>query len=641
MNLQKAFLLALAFLILPASHGQQLEDAWLEAVEIYGIPLKKYAAGSEVKTLDSAALATLPAGSLSDLLMQETGLYLKEYGHGMASTISFRGTGASHTAVLWNGLNLNSLTLGSSDFSGISVFLFDELNVHYGAASALYGTDALGGSIVMRTAPRWIKGVEGEAVQVVGSFGEYFTGAKARYGNGKWEGHTAVYHDILENNFPFENTAKFGAPVERQQNAAIHQYGVLQEVAYKFAANRYLALKAWHHVSDNEIMPVMSANFRPGNYEQLENENTRVVLDYHQNDNWGYFNGMAGFVRDHQVYSGGNPISTIRFISRAEWERGLGNNLTAKLGADWRYIRPDVARYETGITQHRQDLHASLRWEPLPQLLLSAAVRQAFVTGFTAPFSPSVGAEWHLTQQENSQLTWKAAAARSYRVPTFNDLYWQPGGNPDLKPEQGWNVESGFRYQFDNNSWKWSATATAYRMWVTDWIVWMDGGSFWTPQNIREVDAAGIELDGRLERQTSWGNWAAWGQYALTSAKNRFGLSDFDRSGGKQLPYTPEHRATLGSELQWKGWLLRGMGQYTGKRYLTSTNESALPGFFRADMMLGKGFQWRKLPMHISVRANNIFDADYQNMANRAMPGRHYQMILRVQFQKHPHKTKR
>lgn len=139
------FLVGLFFLV--RSSGAQVLDTttYLNEVRIYGLPVTTYSTGSKIEQIKTGEEVM----TLSDKLINETSLYLKTYGNNQLSTIAIRGSTASQTAILWNGININSPTLGQTDFSLIPLFLFDEISLRYGTASALYGSDAIGGSIIM------------------------------------------------------------------------------------------------------------------------------------------------------------------------------------------------------------------------------------------------------------------------------------------------------------------------------------------------------------------------------------------------------------------------------------------------------------------------------------------------------------
>ncbi|MCY0536351.1 TonB-dependent receptor plug domain-containing protein, partial [Klebsiella pneumoniae] len=74
---------------------------------------------------------------------------------GQLTTLSFRGTSANHTALLWNGININAPTVGQTDYSTVPLLGFDEMAIQYGSAASCVGTDAIGGSILLGSAPRW------------------------------------------------------------------------------------------------------------------------------------------------------------------------------------------------------------------------------------------------------------------------------------------------------------------------------------------------------------------------------------------------------------------------------------------------------------------------------------------------------
>ena len=128
------------FLVTPNIQAQKdtttIGNEVLREVRIYGIPIEKYATGSKVQKLDSAMLGTSNATTLARVLQQQSPIYIKAYGNEMLATASFRGTGAGHTAVLWNGLNINSLTAGQTDFTLVPMIAIDQVSIQPGSASA-------------------------------------------------------------------------------------------------------------------------------------------------------------------------------------------------------------------------------------------------------------------------------------------------------------------------------------------------------------------------------------------------------------------------------------------------------------------------------------------------------------------------
>ena len=112
--------------------------------------------------IDSLALAKSGTVRLSELLSQNTPIYIKAYGRGAMATASFRGTAPSHTRVTWNGLELNSPMLGMVDFSLIPVYFTDEVKLLHGSSSLSESSGALGGTILLENTPNWNNNLSGK-----------------------------------------------------------------------------------------------------------------------------------------------------------------------------------------------------------------------------------------------------------------------------------------------------------------------------------------------------------------------------------------------------------------------------------------------------------------------------------------------
>jgi vitamin B12 transporter len=630
---------ALLVYCLPLAALGQAQDSvrWLREVAVYGLPEAKYAAGSKVFRPDSAVLAQLRHGALPDLLMQHTPVYVREYGGpGMLATVSFRGTSPSHTALLWNGINLNQPTLGMIDYSLVPLAAGDQVEVQAGGGSGRFGTDALGGSIHLYSQPTWRAGRRFTVQQHVGSFGRYFAHGQARLSWGRWELRSQIYYQRAVNNFPFANITKPGAPTERQPNAATLNHGAIQEIYYKLSESRYLSVKAWHNANDRQVQPNMAdAEAQDRQWDR----NTRVVADYHDHSRLGYFRGKLAWVRDWLQFNQNTPVATNRYWAALDYEKKLGKKWSLQAGANWQHIVAEVAAYARRVREDRHDLYALLRYQPRPGWAVTANLRQAFVTGFAAPLAPSLGSELTLAKGPNHQLVAKAALSRNYRVPTLNDRYWQPGGNPDLRPELGHSGELGLAWQLGRAGRSVELEATHYRMWVDDWIIWLPQTSFWAPSNIRRARVVGLELSAKWARTLGRWQLAGGGQYALAQSTNRNTLNENDRSLGKQLPYVPLHRATAHAQVGRGQWFGNINFNYTSERFVSTDNDEVLAAFRLVNLGAGRALALGRAQngaaparLHLSLLLNNVLNERYQNLRLRAMPGRNYQLSARVEF---------
>ena len=222
----------------------------LEEVTVYGIPIEKYAIGSRVSETDSMARSTYLSSSVADFLKMQSPVFIKSYGSGMTSTISFRGTGAEHTSVLWNGININQPTIGQSDFSLFPMFAFGDIKLHHGSSGSLYGSGALGGSVHLSSALEWEDMSSFEFQQEIGSYELFFTGLGYKLVKNNISSATRVFRKSAKNDFEFENITIPGKPTDRQQNAGIEQWGITQDLYYRTSSGSYLFMNGWYNFSD-------------------------------------------------------------------------------------------------------------------------------------------------------------------------------------------------------------------------------------------------------------------------------------------------------------------------------------------------------------------------------------------------------
>ncbi len=594
----------------------------LEAVTIYGIPLPNYAVGSKMQEVDSVQKMEYAANTLAQLLQEQTPIYIKEYGSGQLATISFRGTGASHTKVLWNGLSINSPTLGQSDFSTLPVFALDNIAVQYGGASALYGSDALGGTILLgNNTLQFSRKKSAILQQSVGSFGKLFSGVSAKYGNQKAVAQTKVYRSSQGNSFKYRDNQK----VSTQNHTATLNYGLMQQIGYKFSEGKQLVFNGWYAFNFRELQPAISAQ----SDDVLQDENIRLSLDYYSHSKFGFFNLKAGYVSDNELYNESSSIKATQFVGRINYDKKINKKASIKIGGNWNTTTADVHSYQSKTSENSADVFALIKYKITEPLLLSINLRKSFHSSFKSLFTPAIGISWRAAKS----IQLKGQFSRNYRVPTFNDRYWVPGGNPDLKPEDGVSGEIGVLYKQCGSNWSWEAEFTHYRMLTNDWIVWVPHtAGLWLPNNIRKVKSNGIEVVTKATMRFQNFRWTLGGNYAYTKST----ILQDERTianVGNQLAYTPFHQFIVYQKLKYKTWRWSINANYTGARYTNLSNANdrfgLLPSNILLNASLGKTITFKKTVLDISFDFKNILNTSYQNLLNRAMPIRNYNIGIR------------
>ena len=609
----------------------QQDTIALDPVTVIGFAPERFMAGLKIQRIDSTTIQQFRFQNISDLLAYHTPLAFKNYGPGQLNTVSFRGTSSMHTAVLWNGLNINQPNLGQTDFSTLPVAGFDRLLVQYGSSASMVGTDAVGGSILLESAGVQPTGVRAFLGRQQGSFNNQQTQAGASYGiklneTLRFSGKTLYYDGRMNNRYPY--TERRGHFVE---TANASQRGFVQDVVLADRAGRQLSAHIWLTDNSSTLAPE-----NPTARQLTRTQSGRAMLQY-QTPTWTW---RTAWTRDLIDFGGGDyqdleHTATDRFLTRLEkemeWPLGTnGAKLNLRVGGEVAHYRTQVDGYtEPLITENRADLFALSRWQIVPRWLVSATLRQAFVTRFSPPITPSLGTEYRLIDRFHYKLTAKGSVSRSYRVPTLNERYWKTLGNPDIRPESGFNKEMGLEGKWQISKTQQITTSlTAYHNRVDDWTYWNPDRNY-RVENLQLVVARGLEA--LMQWQADYNPWKTGGTlgYALNrSSQERVYDAYAQDIVGKQLVYVPLHQGNLSAFVQ------RGPGRLTAqvrgvtRSFYTFDNSRYLPGYVLANLLAETTWQRGHWQANLQGQVYNIFDTLYLNVKRNAMPGRSFSLNL-------------
>ncbi|ALI99468.1 TonB-dependent receptor [Rufibacter tibetensis] len=629
---------ALEILSLQVSYAQVQDTVQLTPVTISAPRYTRYVSGARVQRIDTLLLQRQPGITLSEVLQQRSPLYFKSYGNGMTATVAFRGTSSSHTAVLWNGFNIALPTLGMSDFALLPPPPNTQVSLQHGPSGALHGSGAVGGAVLLENPVSFAPQQQIQVQQEIGSFGHRRSAATGTFSNGRLALTSSFTRSASQNDFKFENIAAFGAPRETQQNAAFSQTSLAQEVHYKLGQAQRLSVRGWYVKTHRQIQPSMgSAN----THAQQNDENLRLMAEWQGQVAGGsttvrgaYFNDVLNY-RDDGVLS----LSTVNtYQSQVEHERQLLPNLLLQLGEEGQLFKANVGGYGGKVDETRFSTYSWLRYDPLPELQISLNLRQAWVQGFNPPLTPTLGANYIITEFAGNTFTAKANVSRSYRVPTLNDRFWRPGGNPGLQPESGWGYESGLAHVYKNGNVTGTSELTAYALQVKDWIQWQpsQAGPFSEPVNLQHVRGHGVEVDSRWQFAFD-ANWSLFGgvAYAYTISQQKLPNTQAILQE-RQLFYVPKHKVAGWFEARFKNWWLSTDATFTGRRFTDNDNNNWLPAYTLINASVGKTFTWHSFETQLMAQVQNLTNTVYQTMAYRAMPPRNFRLSLSLKWAPQP-----
>lgn len=612
----------------------------LDEIVSYG-SLRKFQSGSKIETVGERAFSLSGDHDLESLLAKTLPIAFKTDAGGL-STIRIRGTGASHTSVNFGGIDINSLTLGQSNFSNIPVYLFDNVGIQFGSASSVNGSGSIGGAIHLGLQHLWTDGFRAEIHVSHGSFGEQLYGTKLFAGNGKLESVTRAYYFYRSNDFPFLNTTfrDFENGIfekkDVQHNASLEHVGILQELNYLLAPGEYFFADVWYEHDWRQNQQNMQTNLANPDYaETYLDQHLRIWAGYKNRKNKLKYEINGGYVRDNAINNGNSAdsINTRRWVGEAFIEHDLSASSSYKLGARASRIEPQVYAY-TGTIDHenRVDVYLSAFQRFFQRLTVTLNLRQGFVSHYKVPFTPSLGTKWLAVSKESWVLNFTGNISRSYRVPTFNDRFWVPGGNPGLKPEKGMNYELGSQMSYCTELLSGNIKVNAFYMNIDDWILWKNGGSLWYAENVQNVVSRGLEFMTDWNLNVSGVPVSAGLNYSLTSTRR---VSSLNQSNAlnRQMEYVPLHSGTVFANASLKKLVVGLDGSYTGKQYTDEDDKNILDPYFLMNLNASYTFNFNtKNKVLVSGAIQNLLNTSYQSSWGYAMPGISYRMSLTYQF---------
>lgn len=625
--------------------------------------------------LDSAALKENISLSMADILTYNSSIYVKNYGRGTQATVSMRGTSPAHTKVTWNGMNISSPMLGMADFSTIPAYFIDRAGVLHGTSSLNISAGGLGGLVNLATAPQEVEGINAQYVQGIGSFKTYDEFARVGWGNDHWHISTRLVASHSANDFKFTNHDRkdniyddsheiIGQyhPRQRNQNGAFTDYHALQEVWFNSGKGDRASLSAWY-MSTNREIPLLTTDY--GNDTEVENrqreQTFRAIGSWsHNRSNWktgvkaGWTNSWIAYDYSRALHDTHKStlshtrshLNTIFGRIEGEYSPTRRVYLTASSSLyqhiidsrDKNVMTTDADIITLGYREWRAEISTSIsaRWQPFDGIGIAGILRHEVMGGHSAPLIPAMMVDALLYRPVN--LTLKASVSRNYRFPALNDLYFMPGGNPDLKSESGTTYDIATSWTIGRaDSYSLSGSLGWFDSYIDDWILWLPTQKgYFTPRNVKSVHSYGIEFNSNIifeplkHLPVDISASFTWTPSINKGEK----MSAGDRSVGRQLPYVPRVSASLTAHVMWRRIGILYKWCYYSRRYTMSSNDLTfsgyLPDYFMNNLSLEYNQPLAIADLQFKLAINNLFNEEYLSVLSRPMPGINFEFFIGI-----------
>lgn len=590
----------------------------------------EYTPGQKATRIDTVTLKQYESQSMAMLLSQQTPVFVKSYGFNGLATLNFRGASAAQSQVYWHGVPIQNAALGLADISVMPVMLMDNVTILYGGAAALLGSGNVGGALLLNDGnPSFNKVRSLSLCGSGGSFSQYMGGLSGVVGTAKWYVAVKGIWQTARNNFAYQDEA--GKTLD-MENSSMNGYAVTADAGARFKKGGILRVHAW---LQQYYRQVPAALFETRSGREQRDGATRMMVEWKSPAIGGYhINASSSFISDNIMYADNaaqlhtnstvyqyyQVISLSRSFKKADvsvlapvqiaWMQAPGGRKAQDKAAI-------VAAANVKLLDNKLDIAASLRIE---------AVDSNSWGGNGGHFAlPGANARYMLL----SWLSVRANVQKTYRVPSLNELYYFPGGNTSLRPEQGWAEDVGYNAHFSIGRFRVRHDVSIFNRNINDWIIWL-GGAVWTPHNIAAVHSRGIESENRVEYTIGACklHLAVNTAYVLATTSRSYLYND--GSIGKQIPYSPRYNGQLNAGFTWKDLYFNYNHTYTGYRFTVADESEYLIPYATGNVQVMYNTRILRHATQLTMQCNNAWNEHYQVVSGRPMPGRYFLAGFRI-----------
>lgn len=543
--------------------------------------------------------------SANKIQNSSSNFYVKNYGMGQLSSFSFRGNTPENTQILWNEIPLNSPMNQLMDLNLIhtlqgSKSYFTIENNQYGNA----------GNISME--PQNFKENELTLTSSIFSYNLY---SNDLLWHQKFKKSTlSINHQMIigKNNYDYIDAF---SDKKKMEHNDIKQFN--SQVDYKMNLSKWdLQLGIWHTFANKNIPPTRTST---SSEESLKDHNLRAFFSitnqkialktsFHS-ENQDYNNIANSISSSHQVFSVKNLLK-IKNIQINKWILHFAQNQNLYILNSTNYNENKTLFELNNFVSIESNFSNKSKWEiGFKQLTQSHNISKPLPY---FKFNYNLSKNWVLESQ----------ASINQRMPTINELYWNPGGNLLLIPETNFNFSQ--KIQFQNS--KFTTDFSFFYHYIQDGIRWMPTSNsiIWSPQNINKINNFGLNLDfdGEIFNHKS---------FQINLFQSFLYLHSIWNENYDQI-YSPRLKSISQIHIRYKKWFLSSHFNYTSARYTLTDNSQFLPQYVTISSQCGYSWQIKKWAFHAMANIDNITNLSYQEIENRALPLRTFFIQLKINY---------
>lgn len=620
-----SFLLVIIFFSITAYAQKNDLDPVTVTASVAPIAVSK--TGRNIIVIKGEQFDKQPIHSIDELLKYLPGIEIQQRGPmGAQSDIVIRGGTFQQVLVILDGIRLNDpLTGHFSSYIPIAPSEIERIEILKGAASAIYGTEAVGGVINIITksfATNHTKQKQFQAETTLGQYGLWNINAGGLWSDGK----NTIGGGVLTNHANgqlqrgtrgyFDLTTASLSYTRKINNAWSIGYRSAYDDRSFAAQNFYTTFK-----SDTAYEIVKSFWNQLQVSYQKKKSNLSLNAGYKTTDDFYKYNSTSG--PNHNL---GNV-----FQSLLTYEEILDSTTSITVGGQ--FLQKNISSNDRGDHHVPQGAAFVLMSKQLGKnLFINPALRYDYSERYGSQLLPQLNVSYKL-----KSLQFRASAGKTIRDADFTERYNNYGqtfvgsgnriGNPDLNVEHGFNYELGADYRLKNNI----KFSVGYFMRnqsnLIDYIITpyvnmprktnlSPTGTYALATNISKVNISGFEAE--LQYAKKWSKQSLWGtvgfQWINTSSSSGT-PSFYVASAAKFL-------ANFNVQYAYKNASISVSGIYKNRNEQTASaiNAVVTNNYFLLNAKANYVFCKQKLG--VFMEADNAFDKTYSDLLGTPMPGR-------------------
>ena len=622
------------------------------AVAINKIQILRYRNQNEF--LGEKDIKMLATNDLGELLSRFAGVDLKSYGGlGGLKTISVRSLGSTHNTTVIDGFTESNGQTGQSNLGRIqtdNVVSVARTTSNSYAYLLPVSSQAAGANVALQT---FENSFYGDSLMIranvrYGSFNQKSTYLGAKVTRGKFYVSAFGRYRDAEGDFPyqFRNGNTIQNAIRKNNDYQDYYFGTglgyhLRNIKFRFG---------YRGSASNQGLPGAVIFYNESADERMSNEDhtafgdltwsgTNVNIRLYSNanlnqlsyDDPSYLNSVNAISTSYENKMIKGGIVLARNVGDASSFRGGIEHTVSSLAVDDTSFAKPLRNHSHGMI----GFDSNLSWGQISLALYGQYVDEFNRAGSQPDdlfrLNPFVSYTSRVTNKH--LVKHKLWYRNSFRVPSFNELYYNNIGNQDLLPE----LAHQFNYGVDFVPWKDKidlyVRTNLFLNLVENKILAIPTKNLfvWSMQNITNARIIGGEVYFDLEWNRNLWQRTISGNYTYQSVVD---ITDGSLNQGHQLAYTPEHKVNVDLSSFYKGWGFRLSNSFTSMRYALNENieQNELPGFYLLDVGAYFMKTIRKNEFRIQLNVKNVLNNNYAYVRSYVMPGRNYLITMSYAF---------